>query len=139
MVEAEGGLDSRLSQAIERRHQIGEARVLEGTMVHAVVAHFFGIVAEPGNGQEGDAVVGGIIRHPARGRIAELDLGAEDERVPRDHVVEAARLHGHVMQGGLDGRHGFLPIDGGRDLWSPALFCLIGVRDRRKMAILCKR
>ena len=79
--------------------------------MHAVVTDLFGIVAKPGNGQEGNAVICGIVGHPARGRIAELHLGAEHQRVPRDHVVEAARLHGHMMQGRLDRRHDFLPID----------------------------
>jgi hypothetical protein len=101
-------------------------------MVHAVVAHLFGIVAKPGNGQKGDPVISGIIGHPARGRIAELDLGAEDERIPRDHLVEVARLHGHMMQGWLDGRHGFSP---GR-LSLVGGFHLMPETDRGKMAIM---
>ena len=87
-----------LAQAVERRHQVGETVVFERAMVHAVVADLLGIIAKAGHREKCDPVIGGVVGGPGRDAVAEIHLGADDEPIPRDHLVEAARLDGDVME-----------------------------------------
>ena len=100
-----------LAQAIERRHQIGEAVVFEGVVVHAVVADFLRIIGKPWHSEKCDAVIGCVVGGPCRDVVAEIHLGADDLPVPRDHLVETTGLDGDVMKLRLN-HHFFLALSG---------------------------
>ena len=74
MIKAEGRFDAGFTHAVERRHQIGEALVLERAVMHAVVFDLFAVVTEPGHGQKSDAVIGSVVGHPRGIAVPELDL-----------------------------------------------------------------
>jgi hypothetical protein len=73
--------------------------------MHSIVLDLLSIVAQTGQRQEAEPVIGSVVCHPSGHLIPELHLRTDDERIPGDHLVEVTGLYGDVMKLSLDRRH----------------------------------
>ena len=92
MIEAERRLDAYRAQAVEMVHQIVETIEFERAVMHTVVADLVGVVGKAGYGEERDPMIRLVVGGPSPNIIAELNLNADDQRIPFDHLIEMARF-----------------------------------------------
>ncbi len=94
VVEAEVGLDPGLAQPQVAGVEVLEGVVLERAVVQPGAGVLLGVVDEPGEREQRDAVVGRIVGQPRADVVLEQHLGADDERVPVDQLLQPASSSG---------------------------------------------
>ena len=102
MIDAERRLDPGLLQTQIGRVELVEARVLEGRVMQAGAAVLVRVVAETGEGQQGDPVVSLVVAEPGANVVLKVDLSADEDRVEIDHLLETGGLQVEVVELGMD-------------------------------------
>jgi len=102
VIEADLRFDSELFQTREGRHQVIEGVVFESGMVNPRVHELLRIIPQPRDSQKGDAVTGAVIRRERDVARLKVDLGANDDAVPIDHLLQSSRLEIGVMERGFN-------------------------------------
>jgi hypothetical protein len=66
----------------DRPNQIVETIEFERAVMHAVVTDLVGVVGKAGYGEECDPMIRLVVGGPSRNIVAELNLSADDQRIP---------------------------------------------------------
>ena len=61
-----------------------------------------GIVDEAGEREQGDPVIRVVVAQPGADVVLKVDLGADEDRVEVDHLLETGRLQVEVVELGMD-------------------------------------
>ena len=102
VIDAERRLDPGLLQTQIAGVELVEPGVLEGRVMEAGAGLLLGIVGEAGEREQGDPVIRGVIAEPGADVVLKVDLGADEDRVEIDHLLETGRLQVEVVELGMD-------------------------------------
>ena len=100
VVDAEVRLDPRATEPQIAGVQVGEAAVLEGAVVHPGSCLALGVIDEPGEAQQRDAVVCAVVRQPCPCGVLEAHLRSHDGPIPVDQLLQPCGLEVDVMECG---------------------------------------